>query len=552
MNYRPFLERFALAFFAAAAATAWPLHAQQANEPAAIERTIPRDRTETPIDPAIETELPVATTGLSVEGRFTLGAVHVEGSTIFAPSELAAAYEPFLATEIDDARLKQIVAQITGLYRKAGYPLAFAMLPPQQVRGGVVRIKIVEGRIGTIDISGAETGEAALRAIAAPLRSETPLRIATLERVLGLMRDLPGWHVVNVRIARSDADLADHRLMIQVARDDVRALLYSDNRGTDPRSRLRFYSSVGVASQLTTGDEVRLSGFAIPGSDFRYLYGLLSYSAPLGRDGAALDLTGSYGDQFQRVDGKILDGYSTHLTGQLRYPLVRSRAFTATAKAALSDWYSVSRLDVTRVQRDRLRVVRLGLSLSALAKSQVDGEVWLARGLGFDKATKAGDPLASRSDAGGKFTKLSLFLQSSQALAADVTLRLTAAGQVSSRPLLSVEEFALGGTQLGRAYDFNRLAGDHGFGGAVEVSYRIGDVGDRVKQVELFGFLDAGAVFEDGNPPAIAHQQGLASTGAGARFTFAGVRISAEAGVPMTEIGGEKGLRAFVSASRSF
>lgn len=529
-----------------------PLSAQTAAEPSSLERTIPRETAEKPVDPTVQTSLPASESGPAIQGRFVLGAVHVSGSTVFSSAELAAVYEPYLATEVDDARLKEMVAKITALYREAGYPLSYAMLPAQEVRGGVVRIDVVEGTVATVVIEGAGNGTDTLDAIAAPLIEEKPLRTATLERVLGLMRDLPGFYVADVRVARAGRGLAEHHLTIRVLRNNVRGLAYTDNRGTVQNARIRVYSSLVVAALLTTGDELRLNGFAIPGDGFRYFYGQAAYSLPLGRDGLALDLSGSYGDQYQREAGISVDGSSTNFTAQLRYPIVRSRNFTAVAKVGVSDWRSVSRHDVTRLQRDRLRVARVGLGISNISSGQTEADFWLARGLGFDDATRPGDPLASRPDAGGKFTKASLIILTAQPIDASFTLRASFAGQYSSRPLLSVEEFALGGSQIGRAYDFNSLTGDHGFGGGLEIGYRLGKAVGPAKHVELFGFVDGGGAFQDGNPVGIRRHQALASTGAGARFAIAGVNISTEAAIPVYAIGRMTGLRAFFSASTAF
>lgn len=131
-------------------------------------------------------------------------------------------------------------------------------------------------------------------------------------------------------------------------------------------------------------------------------------------------------------------------------------------------------------------------------------------------------------------------------------MRLTAAGQLSSGPLLSIEEFALGGSQIGRAYDFNILTGDHGVGGSLEVGYLLGDKSAGIKQIELFSFLDGGAVFQSKANPSEASSQSLASAGGGARFSLHRFRVSAEIGVPLESIDGESAIRGFVSVATAF
>jgi hemolysin activation/secretion protein len=532
--------------------SAVPIYAQTFTEPSALERTIPDKLPEKSSEPVVQTNLPDTELGSALVGRFVLGAVHISGSTVFSQSQLAADYEPYLATEVDDTQLRQIITRITERYRSAGYLLSYAMLPAQDVRAGIVRIDVIEGKIDQVAVSGAEGGERLLNAIAAPLLDGRPLRTDVLERVLGLMRDLPGFYIADVRIGRREHDLARHQLTVAVVRNDVRALAYADNRGTVDGARARLYTSIGLSSLMMTGDDLRLSGFVIPGSNFRYLYGQGAYVLAIGRDGLQLEVSGSYGDQKQVLLGEVTNGRSTNIAVELSYPIIRSRAFTATAKLAVNDWFSASVKDDAQIQRDRSRVARVGLGLARALPTQINVDMWLAQGLGFDAVTRPGDPIASRPDAGGKFTKVNVALQMQQPIGTELEIRLAAAGQVSSRPLLSNDEFALGGSSIGRAYDFNALTGDHGFGGSLELAYMLGDKIGGLKQVELFSYLDGGMVFQSsaGNPPT--SNQSLTSTGGGVRFTLDRFRVSAEAGVPIETIGNQQSIRAFLSVSGAF
>lgn len=532
--------------------SAVPIYAQTFTEPSALERTIPDKLPEKSSEPMVQTDLPDTELGSALVGRFVLGAVHISGSTVFSQSQLAADYEPYLATEVDDTQLRQIITRITERYRSAGYLLSYAMLPAQDVRAGIVRIDVIEGKIDQVAVSNAEGGERLLNAIAAPLLDGRPLRTDVLERVLGLMRDLPGFYIADVRIGRREHDLARHQLTIAVVRNDVRALAYADNRGTVDGARARLYTSIGLSSLMMTGDDLRLSGFVIPGSNFRYLYGQGAYVLAIGRDGFQLEVSGSYGDQKQVSLGEVTNGRSTNVAVELSYPIIRSRAFTATAKLAVNDWFSASVKDDAQIQRDRSRVARVGLGLARALPTQINVDMWLAQGLGFDAATRPGDPIASRPDAGGKFTKVNVALQMQQPIGTELEIRLAAAGQVSSRPLLSNDEFALGGSSIGRAYDFNALTGDHGFGASLELAYMLGDKIGGLKQVELFSYLDGGMVFQSsaGNPPT--SNQSLTSTGGGVRFTLDRFRVSAEAGVPIETIGNQQSIRAFLSVSGAF
>jgi len=531
---------------------ATPGHAQSDPGPGAIERTIPKPLPQTQVAPKISAPSPDLPADQVVTGRFTLGAVHIEGATVFSQEKLSLCFEPFLATEVKESMLKEIAACITQRYRKAGYLLSQAMVPAQNVQAGIVRIVVLEGRISSIQTEGAGSASAAIEATAAPLLNDVPLRARTLERAIGLIRDIPGLTVLDVALTRSVADARQHALKIVVARDPVRALAFSDNRGTDEAARMRFYSSASLSSLAITGDELRVDLFGIPGSRFRYAYGQVTAGVPLGRDGLRFAAAASAGDQYQRSSGHRIDGGSTNLAAQLSYPVLRSRALTLVARASVNDWRSVADEDRVRNQRDRLRVARIGFDLSNDAKTRLNGEFSLSRGLGFDAMTQVGDPRASRPDASGRFTKAAFTFQVARPIGEKTTLQMVMAGQYSDRPLLSIEEFALGGNRIGRAFDFNTLTGDSGLGGGVELGHRLGNLKHGPERIELFGYVDGGTVAQAGSPAGDSRRRSLMSVGLGNRFSIDGISFSVEAGVPIELRGEGKSVRGFFSAYRAF
>lgn len=530
-------------------ACAWPhrVAAAPPPEPGAIERTIPTQSQQQSTLPTLSMPGREARNPGAGKRRFTLGAVNVDGATIFSEQQLSPYFEPYLATEIDQAKLAQMAAAITARYRRTGYLLSYATVPSQNVEAGMVRLAVVEGRIGKVDVEGAGSAKGAIEAMAAPLAARTPLKSAALERTLGLIRDLPGVAVTDVALMRSDIEAGLYTLKIKITPDRIRAFTYVDNRGTGSFVHSRVYNSFAISSLAVQGDELRADLFAMPGGHSRYLYGQLVAATPLGRSGMRLQLSASRGDQYLRED-EHFNGRSDNLTSQLTYPFLRSRALTLLGKASLTDWRSVGTGGGARKLRDRLRVARLGIEFGNEGKTRFQGEFTLSRGLGFGGMTRVGDPLASRADASGKFTKAVFAAQVSRPLSERVSVRAVVTAQYSDRPLLSAEEFSLGGNRIGRAFDFNARTGDRGAGGGVEVSYRLGKTNGA--GVELFSFADGGVATDLESSASPKHSRSLASTGVGARFSLAGTTVALEAGVPLH--GAHSRPRLFASIFRSF
>ena len=526
--------------------------AQDAGGSAAIERTIPKLLPDS--RPAVQVTAPTEAVSAPAinTGRFTLGAEHIEGATAFTPAALSPYFEPYLATEVDEKILAAIAARITDHYRRAGYFLSYATVPPQSVNAGIVRIVVVEGRISQVQIEGGGASKSAIEAIARPLVQSGPLRTATLERAIGLVRDFNGVIVADVSLARLPDDPAQHQLKIIVRSDRVRALAYIDNRGTDPAGRVRIYSSASLASLITAGDQLRIDLFAIPGRRYHYAYGQVAATVPLGSDGWKLGVSASAGDNYQRMSGDRIHGRSTNLAAQLSYPIVRGRSLSLVGKASINDWRNVGDENGDRNQRDRLRVARVGLDIFNEKVTRLTGDIVISQGLKFDGMTRKGDPLASRPDASGHFTKVAFNFQVTHPVSGKLTLQAVAAGQYSDQSLLSVEEFALGGNRIGRAFDFNDVTGDRGFGAGLEMAYRPDGLDKIVNRLELFGFIDGGAALQAGSDSGAPKSRSLLSAGVGSRFSLAGIAFAAELGVPLHLQGEKKSARGFVSAFRAF
>jgi len=527
-----------------------PVQAQ--TNPAAVERTIPQlDARRT--GPPSRLPAPAAPIeGAQVEGTFVLGAVNIEGATVFSPSELAASFEPYLAMRVGQAELNKIVADITDRYRRAGYLLSYAVLPEQSVESGIVSIRVIEGLISSVRVVGDARLASAVRPVAERLMSDRPLRAASLERSLAIIRDLPGVTVKDATLARSEADPARNELTVTIRGRRIRGVAYTDNRGTVAGARMRGYSSISYASLLVPGDEAQLDLFSIPSDDFRYNYAQVKASIPLNADGLRLAVSASRGHQLDRLAGPDQHGSVRQLIGEILYPFISSRTQEVTGHFSITDWKSRERRGGVTFQGDRLQVVRAWLEIAHVGKDRLDARLGISRGLGLGSVTRPGDPLASRPFGSPTFTKLNADIQYVTPVKDRFFLRFDGSAQFSTKSLLIAEEFALGGSRIGRAYDFNEATGDDGVGAMAELNYRISDMkSGLVKSVDLFGYADGGGAFRKRSSPGLARERWLASVGGGMRFSALGMSWSGELGLPLHRAHSGRHVRAFFSVARA-
>jgi hemolysin activation/secretion protein len=188
-----------------------------------------------------------------------------------------------------------------------------------------------------------------------------------------------------------------------------------------------------------------------------------------------------------------------------------------------------------RVIEDKIRALRLGLTW--LAFDRLDGnnvlDVELSNGLG---GARQNDLLKSRAGADDRFRKVTFDYERFQRIGASFGLTLGAGGQWTDEPLLSSEQFALGGRRFGRAYEPAELAGDRALGLRAEPAYLGSTDSGWLRSFQLFTFYDVGKVWYKDAAPANRPGQSLASAGFGTRvFSDGNIAGTLELAKPLTK-----------------
>ena len=150
----------------------------------------------------------------------------------------------------------------------------------------------------------------------------------------------------------------------------------------------------------------------------------------------------------------------------------------------------------------------------------------LRKGLGVDGASRRYDGLLSRFDGSGEFHVVQGAFTRYQGLGREWSMKLAASGQISSAALLISQQFYLGGAAFGRAFQSGWIAGDNGVAGSAELRYDYRTSLSFLKNVQLFGFVEGGAVRSYAAPKDIV--QSLSAVGGGVRLQF---NDSVEAGL---------------------
>ncbi len=456
---------------------------------------------------------------------FELKSVQFEGGNQLQMDEISSFYKDKIGKKITLGELNKIAADITAYYRNKGFILTRAVVPPQRINKGAVKIRIIEGYVDSVVLKGDVGNQnSVLYKYAEKIKESKPLDAATLERYLLLMEDLPGVEARAV-LQPSPTNPGASQVVVNIKRNSTEgSTVLLDNRGT------RFLGPV-QATVVLTGNNVlnqdeqtslRVTNTPLFYNELRY-YGV-HHEDVVGAQGTKLLFDGSFvetqpGDSLEAFD---VDGKNYLVSAGVSHPIIRSRQ---------SNWFvnsdfSVQRINLdslsTNLYQDKLRVWKVGSAYDFVdqtnAVNRVEGNV--SKGFSWDTGN---DGLGhSRSNGNSNFWKGTANLTRIQPIYGAVSASASVDGQVASRALYAAEEYALGGERFASAFDPAEVSGDSAVAARLELQYNGTSENKYVPTYQPYAFYDVGRIW---NRNVIAASErknaSLASAGVGTRFNMA-------------------------------
>jgi hemolysin activation/secretion protein len=477
-----------------------------------------------PMAPPV-TPAPITPTAPDLPGvpRFVLNGVQFEGHSVFSSEQLRTVAAPWLGKAVGMADLEDLRLALTRHYEGAGYVGSGALLPDQHIQQGVVRYRIVEGRLTEINVSGSEglapeyVSERLRLGLEGPLdvdvlreRFQLLLNDPLIERLNGALR--PGLHLGESRL-----DLAVTR-----ARPYELALVVDNHR--PPSTGAEQARAEGVVRNLTGwGDQLALD---LARSDGAW-EGNASFSMPLDPRDTRLGLFFSRTDSsvieepLEAVDidsdtqswgldlsRPLIQNLDESLLLGLAFDLRRSRTSLLGEGTPFSDGVESDGEARVRVLRFRQDYTWRGTREAFAARST------FSAGLDVFGATH------NDTSPDGRFLTWVGQAQYAHKIGdAGAQLILRGDLQLADKQLLPLEQFAVGGANSVRGYRENQLVRDQGYRVSAEYRQPIrAEVLTRNnQQLEWIAFVEAGGAAYKGASDAAEH---LWSAGLGLRWRW--------------------------------
>ncbi len=446
--------------------------------------------------------------------KFVLQRITVTGASLVGPDFYDPLIKELVGRKIGLAEVVALADAIQAQYLALGYPLTRAYVPPQEIAGGTIRIAVLEGHVGKVEVEGVEGATAErLKAVVSPILESNPTDLATIERALLLAGDRPAMAVTGVLQPGTEPGVAD--LVLTASERPLVASMGVSNRGTDYVGPWTSYADVAFGNQFGLGEQIGITLSGTPSSPGQRSV-TMRYLQPIGSDGVVSTITGSFskGKPAESLSEYDVRTESYSIGQNITYPLVRSRRENVLIDFGWTVQSSVVNLLSARYTKDDWRTVSLK-GTYAEAGFLKGGTVitgGIVQGVPVFGTNSASAGEGSRTGARSFFSKFVVDSQRVQNLPYGFSLAVNVAAQYSALPLFSAEEFSLGGARFGRGYNSGDLTGTNGLGLSGELRYPIVLDDDRVASLVAYSFYDWGRVWR-----STVTDPHLASAGAGFR-----------------------------------
>ncbi len=434
---------------------------------------------------------------------FLVRKIVIEGNTLFDDETLGPIVDIGEGLEVTLGVLTLMVHEITAYYAQEGYILARAFIPEQEIKDGVVRIRVLEGRVGEVQVMGNErfNTEDILDRMK-PVQEEPIFNKNTLEKTLLQLNDIVGLTSKTTLKPGQKFGTSDVLLEVTESRP-YRFSFDGDNFGSRFTGEERYGITGIFGSTLIFGDQF---SFRAVQSNDEQLFLNPVYILPLNNYGSSLKFSYTFsefnlGDSLAALNS---GGKANIASFVLNHVVHRER--TSEFHVRLGGELRYFENGILGQDSSNDKIQNVYFAFSGFLADFLDGRTFynfrFQQGFGETDVT---DPLNSRFLGRGDVLIAKMEIQRFQsAFFLNSYFMLQGRGQWVDGRVLSPDLFPIGGYGSVRGYPLAEAAGDNGYTLTVEYvlpfPFKI-PLSDKPQMrsldqvVSLFGFLDHGEIF---------------------------------------------------------
>jgi hemolysin activation/secretion protein len=462
--------------------------------------------------------------------RFDVNRYQVDGNSILPPAEIERTLAPFTGKGSDFGTLQLAVEALEQTYRSHGYHAVKVLMPEQELQGGVVKLTVLEVRIGKVTVEGNKyfDNENIRRSIPELKEGVVP-NLDKISRNIRVANENPARKTQMLLQGGDSKDTVNAQLKISDEKFWKLGMTLEDT-GTEATGRLRLGFLAQYANLFNLDHLATLQYTTSPDHADKVSIYSAGYRIPFYTLGHSLDIYGGYSD----VDsGEIQSGIlSLNVSGKgsfagLRYNQNLSRIGSYEHRIMYGFDYrrfdnSISVTGTQMGNSTEAHPLSIGYAGSyTSATGEIDGWFSLSQNIpGGDKGDNAAFRKV-RNDADASFTLLRAGLTGVYPLPGDWRIRATTNGQLAWTPLIPGEQFGFGGQNSLRGLDERELSDDIGLVGSFELytPELMSLIKQPKAQLRALAFFDAGYLERLRPQPGEEEYRNAASTGIGLRLS---------------------------------
>lgn len=438
--------------------------------------------------------------------QITLKQFRFEGNTLFSNSQLEEVVKPWIGKSVYLTELQDAAATVQEFYAASGR-IAQATLPPQEIKDGVVIIKILEGKMGSVIVEPANTSDnanfrfspdRAKSFITRSLDGEAFINTQRIERSMLLLNEVPGVAATGSFEAGNDSGFSNFKVRVSDTPFFTGQAALS-NYGSTSTGTVQAIANLSLNNLSGIGDQIYINAIQSQGS----YYAVGNYMLPVGTDGWSVGLQSSYlnYETLPKWSSVETAGSATTFQANSTYALERSQTNNSTVKLSIESrsYNNVQANPLTTLSNYRLTAS--GASISGNG-AMSDGSVFnystglIVGHLDIRDLTQSQQDQSGPGTA-GSYSKLTFNLSFAKDLSflPGTTWTNSVYGQLANKNLNSSEQIYMGGAYGVRAYPTSQGGGSQGAIFSTELMQRLnqnwqvgvfGDIGFVQQYVDLY------------------------------------------------------------------
>ena len=480
--------------------------------------------------------------GAEREQTFTIKRFVIEGSTLFSREELARALAPFTGRKRTSADVEGARDALESFFHEKGYPTVLVNIPEQTLQNKVVRLQVIENRVGSVNVTGNRwfSTEKVLRDLPS-IAPGSVIYLPQLQQEANRVNRNPDFKIVPEMKPGKSPETVDMNVTV-TDQSPWHGSLEANNRSSHDTTESRLLASLRydnlwqrehslsgsfqISPEKTSEVKVASGSYTMPApwqfEDKMVLYGVWS------------DSKTAFSGGFKNL-GK---GFIVGGRGVLQLAPFGSYSHSAVLGLDYKDFQETSgMLDVEAGDEAPVKYLPVSAAYSA---QLVDGSgvTSFNAGLNLSFRGMVSDPREfeqKRYRSRANYLTLTAGVERNQQLPGDFSLLVKVDGQVADQPLISNEQYVAGGVESVRGYKESEGSGDNAVHAGMELAAP-DLVGSPRARLVPYLFLEGAGLWVKSPLPGQDPRIGLMGTGLGVRgVLFGSLEYQADLGFALRD-----------------